>query len=290
MPQPAKKGAWIEWHGGGPVQVKQTCCIGRAETNQVVLSSEKVSRRHAVINAEGPRAFSILDLGSNNGTFVNGRRITRAALLQDGDTVDIGPFQLRFCQRVPHHAAPSLLPPEDAVETVAVVTSAPYWLLLADLTSSTALSRCTRPEDLPIITGQWFHQCRAVIERNAGAIDTCLGDGFLAYWRNSQTAADQVAATLSAMKALRDDGSLPFRLVLHYGEAFSGSSMASGVERFFGPQVNFVYKLERLASTLGANCLLSPAAHYLLSGKLETSPLGDYEVAGFPGTFQLHGC
>jgi adenylate cyclase len=287
MPQTARKGAWIEWQGGGPVQVKQTCCIGRAETNQLVLPSEKVSRRHAVINAEGPRAFYLLDLGSNNGTFVNGRRITRAALLQDGDTVDIGPFQLRFCQSAPHRAAPSELPPEDPVETVAVVSGAPYWLLLADLTSSTALSRCTKPEDLPAITGQWFHRCRAVIERNAGAIDTCLGDGFLAYWRNSQTAPDQVAATLLALKALRD-GSLPFRLVLHYGEAFSGSSMASGVERFFGPQVNFVYKLERLASTLGASCLMSPAAQYLLRGKLDTSPLGDHEVAGFPGTFSLH--
>jgi adenylate cyclase len=287
MPQPARKGAWIEWQGGGPVSVKQTCCIGRAETNQVVLASEKVSRRHAVINAEGARAFHILDLGSNNGTFVNGRRITRAMPLQDGDAVDIGPFKLRFCQPIPHRA-PSALTPEDAQETVAVVTSAPFWLLLADLTSSTALSRCTKPEDLPAITGEWFHKCRSVIERNAGAIDTCLGDGFLAYWRSSPTAADQVAAALSELKALRD-GSLPFRLAVHYGEAFSGSSMASGVERFFGPQVNFVYKLERLASTLGANCLLSPAAHYLLQRKLETAPLGDHEVAGFPGTFSLHG-
>jgi class 3 adenylate cyclase len=76
---------------------------------------------------------------------------------------------------------------------------------------------------------------------------------------------------------------------VHYGEAFSGGSMASGVERFFGPQVNFVYKIERLASSLGANCLLSPAAHYMLQRKLDTAPLGDHEVAGFPGTFSFHG-
>jgi class 3 adenylate cyclase len=288
MPQTARKGAWIEWQGGEPVLVKQTCCIGRAETNQVVLPSENVSRRHAVINAEGPGAFHVLDLGSNNGTFVNGRRITQPTLLKDGDVVDIGPFQLRFCQRTPHRPRPSASPAENTEPTVAVVSSAPYWLLLADLTSSTALSRRIKPEDLPTITGEWFHQCRAVIERNGGAIDTCLGDGFLAYWRNSQTAADQVAATLSELKALRD-ASLPFRVAVHYGEAFSGGSMASGVERFFGPQVNFVYKLERLASALSASCLLSPSAHYMLQCKLDTAPLGDHEVPGFPGTFSFHG-
>ena len=71
--------------------------IGRAEENQIQIASSNLSRKHAVIRAV-PGGFSITDLGSQNGTFVNGERIVERRL-SDGDTIELG--SVRFVFRTP---------------------------------------------------------------------------------------------------------------------------------------------------------------------------------------------
>lgn len=62
--------------------------IGRTPDNALVLDDGSVSRRHASL-MHGPEGWTLKDLGSTNGTFVNGVRV-REALLQDGDRVRVG--------------------------------------------------------------------------------------------------------------------------------------------------------------------------------------------------------
>jgi len=67
--------------------------IGRAPDNQLVLNDTKASSHHAEISqASDGQSYSITDLGSTNGTFVNGQRIDQnvARSLNAGDTVRIG--------------------------------------------------------------------------------------------------------------------------------------------------------------------------------------------------------
>ena len=66
--------------------------IGRDPSNYLPLNHPTVSSRHARIDKRGSQLL-IQDLGSTNGTFVNGRRITQA-VLNAGDVVQIGPFKL----------------------------------------------------------------------------------------------------------------------------------------------------------------------------------------------------
>jgi hypothetical protein len=61
--------------------------LGRAEDNQVQITSPGVSRKHAVI-AAAARGFQVKDLGSQNGVFVNGERVTERTLA-DGDRIEI---------------------------------------------------------------------------------------------------------------------------------------------------------------------------------------------------------
>jgi len=70
----------------------ETVRIGRDAANDVVLHSPIVSRRHAVLERRGGRLV-IRDLGSTNGTYVNGVRIAEQ-VLREGDSVRIGPFRL----------------------------------------------------------------------------------------------------------------------------------------------------------------------------------------------------
>jgi pSer/pThr/pTyr-binding forkhead associated (FHA) protein len=68
--------------------------IGRAEHNHVVLASQRVSRFHAALATDGP-VVTIRDLGSRNGTFVNGKRIEMQILI-NGDNIDIAGYWMRF--------------------------------------------------------------------------------------------------------------------------------------------------------------------------------------------------
>jgi ABC-type multidrug transport system ATPase subunit/pSer/pThr/pTyr-binding forkhead associated (FHA) protein len=68
--------------------------IGRNPLSSVLLNHPSVSFRHAVITSRDGEAV-IRDLGSRNGTYLNGRRITQAPL-KSGDQIQIGPFQLTY--------------------------------------------------------------------------------------------------------------------------------------------------------------------------------------------------
>ena len=67
--------------------------IGRGRGADVVLAEPTISRVHAAIGFEEGRFF-VQDLGSTNGTFVNGRREVRADL-GDGDELQMGKLLLR---------------------------------------------------------------------------------------------------------------------------------------------------------------------------------------------------
>jgi hypothetical protein len=71
--------------------------IGRSPECEIFLDDVTVSRRHAELAKEGP-TFTIRDLGSLNGTFVNKRRI-ESATLEDDDEVQIGKYRLTFLSR-----------------------------------------------------------------------------------------------------------------------------------------------------------------------------------------------
>ena len=79
-----------------PIQT-QGISIGRARTNNIVLNHPHVSRHHALVEMKG-REFVVRDLGSSNGTFVNGLRVKEAPLDND-DTINVGPFTLHFDER-----------------------------------------------------------------------------------------------------------------------------------------------------------------------------------------------
>ena len=71
--------------------------IGRSPDCAVFLDDVTVSRRHAELIRSGER-YTIRDLGSLNGTFVNRRRV-ESVELHDDDEVQIGKYRLTFLQR-----------------------------------------------------------------------------------------------------------------------------------------------------------------------------------------------
>ncbi len=78
--------------------------IGRDETCDVVIPERQVSRRHARIRLEGD-GYLLEDLGSKNGTFVNGHELIGSHPLQDGDEIEIA-----LCCRLAFVAADATAP------------------------------------------------------------------------------------------------------------------------------------------------------------------------------------
>jgi pSer/pThr/pTyr-binding forkhead associated (FHA) protein len=76
-----------------------TTTFGRGPDNDhQFINDSQISRHHCHVTIDVGR-FSITDLGSNNGTFVNGNRVTEAQL-REGDIVRIGETEMEFTGRL----------------------------------------------------------------------------------------------------------------------------------------------------------------------------------------------
>jgi hypothetical protein len=99
----------------GPSQVRrvhvnpQGAVLGRNPTCDVVIDSPEVSRRHAEIAWTPPGVWVIKDLGSSNGTFVNGKRVESCPITAD-DLIGIGPVSLLLGESTAPPVPATLLP------------------------------------------------------------------------------------------------------------------------------------------------------------------------------------
>lgn len=90
--------AVLTWTGGSHRLTSTSTVIGRSSECQIALNDANVSRRHAEIRQIG-EAYSLVDLGSTNGTEVNGQRITETSLM-NGDVIGIGTTRITFERRL----------------------------------------------------------------------------------------------------------------------------------------------------------------------------------------------
>jgi hypothetical protein len=73
----------------------QVMRIGRPPDNDIVISDQGVSKQHAELRRTPAGRYSIIDLGSHNGTFVNGTRVSEQEL-KEGDIIAIGQAVFRL--------------------------------------------------------------------------------------------------------------------------------------------------------------------------------------------------
>jgi hypothetical protein len=83
--------------GGSVALARSVVRLGRALDNDVAIEHETVSRHHAEIRRAGGE-YTLVDLGSTNGTRVEGELVQRRAL-RSGETIHVGAVPLRFCIR-----------------------------------------------------------------------------------------------------------------------------------------------------------------------------------------------
>lgn len=280
MNVPPEEGAWLEAIDGTRYSIRGSCSLGRTAANTIVLESPKVSRRHALIHLQNIGELWLIDFGSSNGTFLNKRRIHHPIRLSDGDQITIG--DQVFTLRQPA-AASEPYKTEITQRTLREIESVPCWLLVADIRGFTPLSRHVQSQDLDVLLGRWIFSCNEIIENRHGMINKYLGDGFLAYWPDAATSPEEIAAVIFAFKELQRKQWPEFRFVVHFGAVAIGGVASMGEESLMGGEVNLIFRLEKLAGSLGEPCCVSETANEKLRPLIETRSLGEFELKGFEG-------
>jgi adenylate cyclase len=276
---PEEEGAWLETNGNRHM-LHGTCSMGRAAANTLALDLPNVSRMHALIQVQNIGEFWLVDLGSSNGTFLNKRRVHQPVRLHDQDKILIGGKQFIF--REPEEITPEYQTTL-ADRTIQEIEKVPCWLLVADIVDFTALIRSLVTERLAALVGGWFATCRKIVEEHDGTVNKYIGDGILAYWHESDTTPEGIAATIDALKKAQALAEPRFRFIFHFGPVAIGGVASLGEESLMGMEVNFAFRLEKLAASLGEACGLSDAASSKLEGLISSRQLGDFELKGFVG-------
>jgi DNA-binding winged helix-turn-helix (wHTH) protein len=89
----APRNAWVIWGSKSMAVGEGETILGRALDATIRFDVPGVSRRHARISVEGANVI-VEDLGSQNGTFVRGEKISGRAALEDGDELRLGPVSM----------------------------------------------------------------------------------------------------------------------------------------------------------------------------------------------------
>jgi adenylate cyclase len=221
----------------------------------------------------------VVDLGSANGTYVNHRRV-HTMQLHDGDVLTIGASLVTF-----HSAGSTELEPGALEETLHDVQQVRAWLFITDILDSTGIVQRLGPQEMADAFAQWMAGCRKILDATGGVIDKELGDGWFGFWPAAERSAKEVAAALAEFQRFQAESKLPFRMVLHLGTAFTGGQVASGTYRLFGPDVNFIFRMEGVAKTIATRCLLSQATGDALAPYMAVQPAGSYPVRGLEGSY-----
>jgi class 3 adenylate cyclase len=172
---------------GRRVELDFPLVVGRG-TGDLAIDDPGISRRHALFRP-GEGVLEIEDLGSSNGTRVNGERILTATRLRAGDVVEVGDTAIEVVveparTRIEAHGdrAP-LSPMASASEPSADVDELrPVTALFADVVGSTTIGERLEPEEVKALIGECVSRMARAVEQFGGVVDAFMGDGIAAFF------------------------------------------------------------------------------------------------------------
>jgi adenylate cyclase len=252
--------------------------IGRTEQNTVMLPDDMVSRNHAIIQQMDGGEFFLIDMGSRNGSFVNGRRVSAPVALRDGDRLSFGEARLCFCNpaEVAATRAAASISPEAAArgETVALFKRDTVSVLVVDIRGFTALAKKIDADLLSRLVSTWFADADRIIRDHGGMAPKHIGDAVMAVWAHG-VPGNEPLDIMRILRAVAEIARMTGRLheTLHLAEpvrigaglntglATLGNTGAGSASDFtaIGDSVNTAFRLESASNELGTDLVLGAA-------------------------------
>lgn len=246
------------------------CRIGRSPDNEIVIDHHLVSRNHAAVRGSTGR-FLIFDLGSRNGTLVNGRRLQGPELLRNDDRITIGGIEIVFQQEQQDYtpeAGLGVLESTNVALAPCLVT-----VLVVDIRDSTVLARKLEINQLSQVMSALFRDAGKILGASGAWAQKYIGDAVMAVWIHKEIGGDlspEMFAIVDGILQLVEiaDGlqrrfglSTPIRVGagLNSGLASVGNVGSPAVVDFtaMGEVVHRAFRLESATKTVGYDLLVS---------------------------------
>jgi adenylate cyclase len=277
-----------------PLGDGQSWAIGRGDGCAVLLDSRSVSRLHALIQRKDGGDLALVDLGSRNGSFVNGTRVSVPLVLSDKDRLVFGDQELLFRNPARSEsmlAAASFDPRNEP--TTALHTHSLATIMVVDIRDFTPLARTLGESLLSQTIGTWFLRSGQITQRLGSWAQKYIGDAVMAVWVHDKP--DRVGAELlKTLRAVSDINaatdeisrtlSLPAPLRIGAG-VNTGSAIIGGTDyTALGDTVNAAFRLETATKSLGMGVAIGEKTFEHLTGPVaESFTRREVELKGYEG-------
>jgi len=246
-------------------ELKENFSIGRDKNSDLIITEGTVSRNHAIFRLVGDKYY-IIDMGSSNGTYTNGKSIQTPTLLEDKSIIQCGNAQIVFYEDTDE---------DDDDETVLAFSSnfvVNSTVLVIDIKSYTSFSENTPIQTVSKIMAKWLKEVNLIIEQYNGLIDSFIGDCVYARW-DEKTDKQTIINVLKVAKYINDktkeisstmtDGktTLSVGVGIHTGEVIVGADTNN---TGLGDTVNTTFRLEGQTRVLNTDIIISQEAFDIL--------------------------
>jgi adenylate cyclase len=257
--------------------------VGRGDDNNFVLPDRWISRNHAMFQSTDHGQFYLIDLGSRNGTFVNGRRVSVPVVLQDADLITFGQTELQFFSP---EAASSVVDVaiggaslSDSTATAVLNLRRLISVMVVDIRDFSVLARQIDEKVLSEAIGTWFRRAGEIIGQYGSCVDKYIGDAVMAVWVHGPEGVDpdsmvqilQAVSTLAKMTSqLHEQFPLPFPLRIgagiNTGYAMVGNTGSGDRPDYtaLGDTVNAAFRLESATKELGLDIAMGETTYEYL--------------------------
>ncbi|MEB3339518.1 adenylate/guanylate cyclase domain-containing protein [Okeania sp.] len=254
--------------------------IGRSKDNTFVITDQWISRHHTMIQQMDTGDFYLIDLGSRNGSFVNGRRVSIPVTLKDGDYLLFGQTELKF------HCPELEMDTESVVDidsqgfTATLHSRRLISVMVIDIRDFTILTRKLDERVLSEVIGTWFRQAGNIISNNGSWVDKYIGDAVMAVWFHGVQGvnATEILGIFQALRQIYEVTEelsrtypLPFPLRVGAGinTGYAIVSNAGSSERSdytaLGDTVNAAFRLESSTKEIGMDIALGKGTYEYIS-------------------------
>ncbi len=275
--------------------------LGRGSENDIPLSDKCASRNHAMFQTVGESSYFLIDLGSRNGSFVNGRRVTIPVSLKNGDRITLGETNLEFyCPETitsPDNSTSHNDENTDAAATAMLHKRQLITVLVVDIRDFTKLTQQMDEHILSEAIGTWFRLAGEIIDRHSSWVDKYIGDAVMTVWIHEMGKGSDTVATQDMLKVYRalhelyemsnqlnEQFDFPFQLRVgagvNTGYAMVGQMGTSEHPDYtaLGDTVNAAFRLESSTKQLGLDVAIGSATYSHTPYAAVLLPLKQYSV------------
>jgi adenylate cyclase len=289
--------AYLETAAGDrsyPLAGAQSWAIGRGDGCAILLDSRSVSRLHALIQRKDAGDYSLVDLGSRNGSFVNTRRVSVPVHLHDQDRLMFGDQELVFHTPVDFATVASAEINTRNMPTTMMHSNQLTTIMVVDIRDFTPLARALSESLLSQTIGTWFLRSGQITHKLGSFAQKYIGDAVMAVWVHDQPGAlandlMRVLRAVSEINAATAEisESLPLPSPLRIGAGINtGPAIVGGSEyTALGDTVNAAFRLEAATKHIGLGVALGERTYTELSTAVgaEVFARREVELKGYEG-------